>query len=157
MEGRNAKTYINVDGDADWTSPDWDEIPKIIDETVTPSAEVNGVYCREFDWQDNEITGLKLEWTCTYRYKKKATRADAIYDFLVEKFLAGTPVYMRFLDNTTGAEARGWMAPMKITQLPQKRDVGSSFEVSVTAVSCLYDDGTNDVWEPEAVDDAASS
>jgi len=139
MRGRDGKTYY--DSADNWTTPTWVEIAKIIDETITPSADLASGGDRSEEYEDNEIAARKFEWNCTYRYKKASVGADAVYTALLAAFEAGTPVFMAFMDggiSTSGS--KGWRAPVLIDQMPQQRNLGDLVEVTVHGVGKLYDD-----------------
>jgi hypothetical protein len=132
--GRDAKTYYNTA--SDWASPTWVEITKIIDETPTPSADLATGGSREEEYEDNEIASRKFEWNCTYRYKKGD---DSVYAALLAAYVAGTPLYMAFLDGSVSVDgSKGWRAPILIDQMPQTKNLGDLTECTVHGVARLW-------------------
>ena len=147
MRGRDCKTYY--DAITDWATPNPTLVGKIINESVDPEGDVASGGSRESEYEDNDVTQLRLNWSGTYRYQKNPTTNDTVFTDLQTAFLANTPLMMFFLDDafaTVGAE--GWRAPMKLTKMPQKRDLGDMVEISLEGKSCLYDDGGT-LREPE--------
>lgn len=147
MRGRDSKTYY--DSASNWTTPTWVEITKIIDETITPSANLAAGGSRENEYEDNEIASRKFEWNCTYRYKKKSVAEDTVYEAMLTHFNAGTAVFMLFVDGAHNTANRGWKAPILLDQVPQKRDLGAIVEVTLHGVGKLYDD-SGTLRAPEA-------
>jgi len=139
MRGRDGKTYY--DSASNWTTPTWVELAKIIDETITPAADLATGGAREEEYEDNEVASRKFEWNCTYRYKKTSVAADAVYAALLAHYEAGTPVFMAFMDGAiTTSGTKGWRSPILIDQMPQQRNLGDLVEVTVHGVGKLYDD-----------------
>lgn len=138
MRGRDGKTYY--DSASNWATPTWVEIAKIIDETITPSAELASGGDRSEEYEDNEISMRKFEWNCTYRYRKASVGADSVYAALLTAFEAGTKLYMAFMDGAIATSgSRGWRAPILIDQMPQQRNLGDLVEVTVHGVGRLSD------------------
>jgi len=139
MRARDCKTYY--DSADNWTTPTWAEVAKIIDETVTPESDTAQGGSRESEWEDTEQTMKRLQGEITYRYKKHPASDDAVYTKFVTAFLANSVVFMLFLDDaSTTTDAEGWRAPMKVTAMPQRRNLGDIMEITVSVRSCLYDD-----------------
>lgn len=137
MRGRDAKTYYDLM--TNWAAPSLTELAKVIDETVTPTAEVVAGGSRESEHEDNEVTMHKFGFNLTYRYKKTSVGADAVYTALLGYFEAGTTFAMYFLDGAKQTGAKGWRSPVKLTEMPLKRDLGGMSEVTIQGVGCLYD------------------
>lgn len=140
MRGRDAKTYY--DSLSNWASPSLTLISKVIDETITPEAEVIAGGSREYDHEDNVVTIHKFAFNLTYRYKKTSVGADAVYAALLVHFEAGTSFAMYFLDGAVDTGAKGWRSPVRLTQMPMKRDLGALSEVTIQGVGCLHDTGS---------------
>jgi len=139
MRGRDAKTYY--DSASDWTTPTWVEITRVIDETITPAANLATGGSRLDEYEDNEIASRKFEVNLTYRYKKASIGEDSVFAAMLVHFEAGTPVFMAFMDGAIATSgSKGWRAPIKLDQMPQKRDLGDLVEVTLHGVGCLYDD-----------------
>ena len=135
--GRDAKTYY--DSASNWNSPTWVEIKRIIDETITPSAELASGGSREDEYVDNEIASRSFEWNCTYRYR---SGADTVYTALLAAYVAGTPLYMSFMDKSITTDgAKGWKVPILIDQMPQQKNLGDLKEVTVHGVGKLVING----------------
>jgi hypothetical protein len=131
--GRDAKSYYNTG--ATWSSPTWVEITGIIDETITPSADLATGGSRAEEYEDNEIASRKFEWNCTYRYK---TGTDSVYAALLAAYVAGTPLYMAFLDGSASVDgSKGWKVPILIDQMPQTKNLGDLAECTVHGVGKL--------------------
>lgn len=139
MRGRDSKTYY--DSASNWTTPTWVEMTRIINETITPEATMVAGGSRLEEYEDNEVVSRKFGLNATYRYKKASVGTDSVYAAMLTAFEAGNPIFMAFMDGaitTTGS--KGWRAPIKLTQMPIKRDLGDLTEVTLQGVSCLYDD-----------------
>jgi hypothetical protein len=131
--GRDAKTYY--DSADNWDSPTWVEVKKIIDETITPSAELASGGSREDEYVDNEIASRSFEWNCTYRYR---SGDDTVYSALLAAYVAGDPIYMSFMDKDIAVDgAKGWKVPILIDQMPQQKNLGDLKEVTVHGVGKL--------------------
>jgi hypothetical protein len=140
MRGRDGKSYYDSAGN--WSNPTWVEIKEIIDETITPAVELATGGSRVEEYVNNEVASRSFEWDCTYRYKKECD--DEVYPALLAAFIAGTPLYMAFLDGPVAtAGSKGWKAPILIDQMPQQRNLGDLVEVTVHGVAKLVCD--NDV------------
>jgi hypothetical protein len=139
MRGRDGKTYY--DSASNWDTPTWVEIVKVIDETVTPSADAVAGGSRESEHEDNEIVNQKFAINLTYRYKKASVGTDTVYAAMLAHFEAGTPVFMAFMDGGIAVNgSKGWRAPVKLTEMPQQRNLGGMVEVTISGVGCIYDD-----------------
>lgn len=139
MRGRDSKTYY--DSATNWASPTWVEMTRVIDETLTPEATMVAGGSRLEEYEDNEVVGRKLTLNGTYRYKKASVGVDSVYAALLAAFESGAAIFMAFLDGAiTTPGSKGWRAPIKLTQMPIKRDLGALTEVTLQGVSCLYDD-----------------
>jgi len=138
MRGRDAKTYY--DSASNWTTPTLVEIAKVIDETITPEAELVAGGSREEEYEDNVVVSRKFSLNMTYRYKKASVGTDTVFAALQAAFIAGTPLYMYFLDGSKDVNgSKGWRAPIMLSQAPIKRDHKAIVEVTFQGTSCLVD------------------
>jgi hypothetical protein len=88
----------------------------------------------------NVVVSRKFSLNMTYRYKKASVGTDTVFAALQAAFIAGTPLYMYFLDGSKDVNgSKGWRAPIMLSQAPIKRDHKAIVEVTFQGVSCLVD------------------
>jgi len=137
MRGQDCKTFRNT---ASYASPTWVEVGRVVNDTITDTAEDITGANRSSRWKSEDNGTMQLEGSLTLEYEDSNGGANTDYlAFRVAKH-ANSVIDMLFLDGAY-ATGSGYRAPMKVKSVELNRDLDSKVEISVSLKSTTWKDG----------------